>query len=782
MATAKRAAGEDPSTLQGNEGPAAYPAEGARDIDYARYARAFWDEQTDALRPLHNTWQQNLLFLVGRHWWKLNENGRFEREIAPEWAEQPVTNFCLSFFKNFLAKVTKTRPAWIVVPASTEPSDMQAAQLGDEVLQAKFTELKVGKRWRRACAWTIATGNAYLLPFYSRDTGRVKELVVDVEAPIYGEGGEPTGETEILPCPCDETGEPMLDERGRPRTDAKPHAVDEGDVDFRVLSPFAVRVNADAEGDEEVRCFVVGEPTLMREIERRWPHAKGLVKAEDTEQIEYANQALSGMLSSGGNSYHASPRDQRDLDLPKALVLYYYERPSPEYPKGRHWVSAGDVRLTEPGPLPDGFLPLIHLTDVIVPGRYHAMSTLEAVVELNRGYNTKNAKIREHENLFLGGKWLIPRNSQIRKTDITTEPGECITYAWPYKPEMARMEPLPASVFQERDRFMLDFENISGIRQASTGGAPPGVTAGVAIAQLQEADDTDLSPFLAMGEEAHAELAGRFLQMIQRNYKDERIFYAAGPTRRYMVKSFKGADLTGAIDVIPQVGSSFALGIAARQQLILELVGTPAGMELFKDPETGTLDSGKLARLIQIGGLESLYETEDIDIQEALREEEAFSELGSDAIAAMQAQMVEAQMNPLAIPGQGGVPQVAPWQNHEIHYRQHRRTLAGEEWKKWPEPAQVAFLQHFAMTVAARDAARTRMMMQTAGVDPNQVAPDAPQGAVEGGMAPMGPTDPMMAAMLAGQGLMAIPGQQAGLGIDPTEVLDEPGIPGIPVF
>lgn len=721
-------------------GPAPYPeGDGQKPEVYARYGRAFWDEQTEALRPTHNEWMQNLLFLVGRQWWRLTERGTFEPVKVPDWYEQPVTNLCLPFYKTFLAKAVRSKPAWFVVPASTGPTDMQSATLGDEVLHAKFVELKVARRWRRALAWAIVTGNSFVLPFWNTDTGKLKKLEVDVDCPVYDEEGVPTGETEVLVVPCDEEGEPHLDERGRPAKGAKPHVIDQGEADFRVLSPFQVRVNADADADEDVYSFVVGEPTTLREIARnpRWKDKAAQVVPDNVEEIEGAAQMLAGFVN-GPGSAHTAPRDRRDRDLPKALVVYYYERQSEDYPDGRYWVSAGDVLLEEPGPLPDGFLPLIHMQDVIIPGRYHGMATFSAVVELNREYNEHNAKIREHDNLFIGGKWLIPAPSGIRKSDITTEPGECIKYNWPYKPEMARIEPLPPQVYQERERVVQDFQQVSGIRQVSQGGAPSGITAGIAIAALQEADDTDLGPFLSMGEESFAELAGYMLRMVRDNYTDERIYYAAGPTRGYMVRAFRGSDLEGAVDVVPQTGSSLALGVAARQQLLLEMA--KALPELFKDPETGAFDTAKLARLLQIGGLESLYDSEDIDIQEACTEEETFSRLGEDS---------------------NEIPQVSPWQNHEVHWRQHRRTLAGGEWKQWGPEAQNAFLQHFAQTVAMRDMARMRMMGQAAGMMPGAGGEGGlPAGAEGPPMPPEAGVDPM-----------------AGEGMGP----DEPMLDGLPM-
>lgn len=710
---------KDARTVTGERGPTQYPkGDGLKPGAYARYARALWDEQDDELRALHTIWQQNLLFLAGHQWAEPNAKGVFRLPPAPSWRERPVTNLCLPFYKTFLAKATKNRPTWFVIPASGDAKDMQGAQLGDEVLQAKWTELRAAKLYREACGWTIATGNCWLLPYWNTRTGKLRKLEVEVECPVYdergeavvrwnGETGEPEPVVEVLMVPCDENGEPQLEENGWPKRGAKPHHVDQGEVGFRVLSPFRVRMDPDATRDEDAAWFVVGEPMSLRKIERLWPEKSGLVKAEGVEEAEFGENVFGWAETAGIHDSMPHPRDTRSRDLPKALVLYYYERPCEDYPEGRYWVSANGVTLEGPGPLPDEIFPLIHMVDVQVPGQLYGMATMTATVELNRAFNEKTAKIQEHENLFLNPKLLIPSESGIHKGQFTTQPGEAIKFRWPYEPKYMRLEALPRQVYAERDRIEADFEKVSGIRRISQGGVPAGVSAGIAIAQLQEADDTDLGPFLAMGEETIAELAGYLLQLIKKNYTDERIYYAAGPGRRYMVKSFRGSDLEGAVDVIPQTGSSLVLTQAARQQLLLDVVKTIPDM--FRDPETGQIDSAAIARLLPFGGIESLHENEDVDLQEALREEEAFSLMGEDT-------------------DDMELPRPMPWQNARVHLRQHRRTLVTGEWKDWPDAAQQAFLQHYAETVAA-DAAG-KMQQQTglpmdpaAGVMPGEPMP-----------------------------------------------------------
>jgi hypothetical protein len=686
-----------------------YPKGNGRSVEseqtYAGYTRALWDEQNDALRPLHTIWMQNLLFLASKQWF---EQTSFRPEAVASWRERPVTNLCMPFFKTFLAKVTKVRPAWSVIPDSSDPDDIHSAQLAQQVLEAKWAELKLGRSLRRAIGWTIATGNGYLLPYWNTSTGRMRKLEVEMEVPIYeevdGEKIQLGVGREVVPC--DENGDPKLDpETGAVKRGAKPHVVDMGEIGVRVLSPFQVRVNPEAEDDSDVSWYIVGEVRTLREIQQSWPEVferdtSPTVSAEDVGALSDYERAFSGVMSAG-DTRTSSPRDTRDEELPKALVLFYFERPCADYPDGRYWVCTKDVLLEEPGPLPEGVWPgIVHLKDIDVPGRYHAASTLENVVELNREYNELNGHIKEHHNLFIRGKWLVPRGSGIRRGSITTQPGEVIEHNPGFEPKQADLKPLPGAVYGERQRIMEDYQLVSGVHRVSMGAPPPGVTAGVAFLQLQEADDTDLGPFLAMLEESVAELTQYVLQIVQARYDEERLVYVAGPGRQYQVRAFTGADLKGAIAVVPVVESSFPWSKTAKQSMMLTLAQQMPS--LFENPETGAFDRAAFARMLPVGGLDQFAASEDIDVQEALNEEDLFAHANDYG---------------------GQYPEVAWWQNHEIHYNQHVRILKAGAHLKWGEEAQARFMEHVQQTMEARDQKRAQANIEAGGTPPGPQAP-----------------------------------------------------------
>jgi hypothetical protein len=697
----------------------AYPGEKADAEDYALYTRRLWDDQDDALRPLHDIWTQNLLFLSGRQWWEQLPTGEWRPQNVPEWREQPVSNISLAYFKTFLAKTTKTRPAWQTVPASSDPEDVQAASLADQVLESIWMKLRLSRQLRRAVAWTISTGNAFMLPYWNTETGKMTALTEEIEVPVYDEmTGEEVGK-EMVQCPCDEKGEPYKTPDGRPDLTKEPAMLDEGEVGVKVYSPFQVRVNPTAECEEDVTWAIIAEVIPVDELKERYPDKADLIRDDDIGNLADYDRMISAIAGGADTMLSVSSDRARSDDMPRALVLHYHEKPSRAFPDGRFWVICNnDVLLEDPQELPDGIWPaFVHLTDLLVPGRYYAMATLEAIIGLNREYNEINAQVKEHHNLMARGKWVVERGTGIKKGMISTQPGEVLQVNTGFLNGVKQLDVrgLPEPVYRERDRILADWEMVSGIHKASMGSPPPGVTAGVAFLQLQEADDTDLGPFLGMLEESVAQLAGAILQLVKNRYTDDRLIYVAGPNRRYQVKSFRAADIESCVDVIPIAESSMSWSKAARQNMLMEMAKLLP--QVFTDADTGMFDTAKFTSLLPLGGLESLAMNDDLDVQEAMREEEMFEAYGTIS---------------------NELPMVEFWQNHAIHSRTHKRTLKSAKFREWSPEAQEAFKLH----VQEHDGALMAAMMPP--VDPNAPPGQPPAGGAPapGNLASAGPAGP----------------------------------------
>src|SRR5690606_34285051 len=179
----------------------------------------------------------------------------------------------------------------------------------DLVLQAKWLELRLSRTLRQAVAWTIATGNAFLYPYWNSDTGKLEPLYIEREIPKYDENGMMIG-TELALVPADENGDPILTADGTYDLNAEPALVDRGDVGVRVYSPFQVRVNADAETDEDVTVVMIAEAVTLRELYDTHPELAGEIIAEDTSELEDYDRLFMA-ITGGADTHITSGADTR---------------------------------------------------------------------------------------------------------------------------------------------------------------------------------------------------------------------------------------------------------------------------------------------------------------------------------------------------------------------------------------------------------------------------------------------------------------------------------------
>lgn len=766
-----------------------YPEEGAEPAEYVQWTDERWDSQDDAMQPYETVWQNNLDFLAGRFNRVKDAKGRWMEVKTAKWKKAADTNLILPYFRTFLAKTTRNRPNVQCLPASADLQDTQAAQLGEEVIEGKWMELRLSRMYRRAVAWVIATGNAFVMPYWNTDTGRFRELTVDVEVPVLDPNGLPqmqprvgedgvaaydpeTGEpemeevTEWKTCPCDEDGEPYTKEDGSYDFDKEPAILDQGDIGVKVFSPFHVRATPTATCAEEVEDFIAAEIRSLDQAKKLYPEFAEELAAQDVGVLDDVENTLAHAM--GTEEIDVPVGDTRAKDLPKVRILHYFERRSRRYPKGRYWVVAGGQLVVQPQELPDDWWPAFtHLKDVEFPGRWLGEATLSQIVPLNREYNERNQGIRQYEEQFIKGKWLVDRASGIQRGHITTQGGEVIVT----NPgqlngiKQVDFQPLPAQVLNERDKVEQRLQVVSGIHDVSMGKAPPGVNAGVALLQLQEADDSDFGPFMAELEESIAEVCHGMLVIIKNRYSEERLVYVVGPNRRYLPRAFKGADLQGITDVVPVAESSLALSKSARINVFLELIAKVP--QLVQD-ENGMLDSRKFGRMFSVAGLDVVTGEQDIDVEEANREHADFQDMERG---------IEVEF-----------PEVNEFQNHKVHLDEHLHFIKSAEFRKLSPEIREMMKEH------------TRQHMQILNppmppVDPATGQPlppgSVPPGAPAPGGPPMGPPpagppmdpammqppmDPAMMAPPMDPSMMAPPMDPAMMGAAPPPELAAEGM------
>jgi hypothetical protein len=422
------------------------------------------------------------------------------------------------------------------------------------------------------------------------------------------------------------------------------------------------------------------------------------------------------------------------------LCLEVWAKPGAlqKFPHGALITIIGNqiVQANEGWPYEHGEYPFSKF-DHIPTGRFYGDSVVTDLISLQREYNRTRGQIIEAKNRMAKPQLIAPMGS-VDPSKITTEPGQTILYRQGFAPpQPLQLQNLPSYVLQELDRIQSDMDDISGQHEVSKGNVPPGVTAATAISYLQEQDDTKLSHTIESVEEGLEKIAAHTLSHVVQYWDVPRMVKVVGTDGAFDTLMLKNSDLRGNTDIRMEAGSALPTSKAAKQAFIMDLM------------KMGFIDPAKGLEVMEIGGVQKLYEQIQVDIRQAQREN-----LKMRAITPEMLQQHFMQ-NPVAPPVQdptgdptapADIPVEPPpmipvntWDAHDIHIETHNKFRKSQAFETLPEHTKAIFEEH---VQNHKMAAQTDMMggmpfdpntPEMSGdpnfqFDPSQVPPGTPVG------------------------------------------------------
>lgn len=632
-------------------------------------------------------WYLNLAFFFGKQnvsVMRAQTNGlgtgaatRLYVPPAPYYRVRPVINRIRPTIRHELSQLTNNKPSASITPSSSEDKDLFAAQAGEQVWENLYLDNKLKFVFRRSVWWSLVCGTGFIKTWWDPTCG-------------------PT---------ADETGQP------------------EGAIKYCAETPFHVLCPDLREEEIEEQPFVIhAQQKSVEWVKMHWKTAL------DGSPID-PNQGQSQEILE--DSYLNLTGTQTLNKQHQVLVLEVWVKPGghPLFPNGAMYTIVGDkiVQGQENLPYSHGKYPFAKI-DHIPGGKFYATSSVEDLIPLQKEYNRTRGQIIEAKNRMAKPQLLAARGS-VDPSKMTTEPGQVIEYTPGFdKPTPLPLVALPSYVIQELDRLLVDWNDISGQHDVSKGQAPPGVTAATAISYLQERDESKLSPTFDSLEEAIEKVARCSLVYVHDYWTTERMVKVTGPDGSFDVMAFKGSDLGDNLDIRVEGGSSLPTSKAAKQALITDW------MKLgFITPEKGM-------EVMDVGGMNKIYEEIQIDRKQAQRENLRMSQVDDTTMqqwdaqsqqSAMQAMMTGTQPppTPLIVP-------VNTWDNHKVHVESHNNYRKSQSFDNLPHVAKQLFEQHVNQHIQAMGIEAYTMNPSIASGLPPLPQPGQDPGASAGGGQP----------------------------------------------
>jgi hypothetical protein len=605
-----------------------------------------------------------------------NTTTRFWVPPAPYWRARPVINRIRPTIRTELAQLTNNKPNASIVPASAEDRDMYAAMAGEQVWENLYTEKKLKRVIRSTMLWTLLCGNGFLKTYWDPMGGPVEQMV------------NPEGQVAAVPS---------------------------GDVKFDHITPFHLFV-----------------PDLLEEELENQPYLfHATVRSEDYIKMHF-QQSLDGKQVNPNSTESREILEESFLNLigtqsldkqHNVVVLEIWIKPGsvPQFPQGAFITMAGDqiVQGFQGWPYKHGKFPFAKF-DHIPGGKFYSNSVIEDLIPLQKEYNRTRGQIIEAKNRMAKPQLRAPRGS-VDASKITTEPGQVIEYTPGFDPpEPLPLQALPAYVIQEIDRILLDWNDISGQHEVTHGQIPPGVTAATAISYLQERDESKLSPTFDSLEEGIEKTAQMALSLVNQYWDTERIIKVTGTEGSFDSMALKGSDLDNNLDIRIEAGSALPVSKAAKQALIMDLM------------KMGFIDPQKGLEVMDMGGINKLYEQIQVDQRQAQRENLRMSKVEAQMLE--QYNMQNAQMlqsDPTAFDGMNP-PLIVPvntWDNHKLHIMHHNNYRKSQAFEVLGPEVKALFEAHVQMHIAA-------LGIETMSMDPRQAAGLPPDPMMEGDQPP----------------------------------------------
>jgi hypothetical protein len=275
------------------------------------------------------------------------------------------------------------------------------------------------------------------------------------------------------------------------------------------------------------------------------------------------------------------------------------------------------------------------------------------------------SQLIENKDYMANPMWRVATQHKIQGK-IKNVAGGIVRYR--HVPNIPPPEPVPGLQMPSQVENLLvglreQILDISGQSEVARGRVPSGVRSGVAVAYLQEEDDTKIAPTVENMEEAIAMMGSLTLERFSQFYHVERILRFYRRDGVFDVRKFKGADLKNNTDVICQAGSAMPRSKAAKQQFVLELLS----LGIKNDPKWAE-------EALELG--EGEPDDNDKAIAQANRENNMMLHgvwKGQTARDAQDPENEEGFQKLVA-----AVP-VKAWHNHQLHIQRHTSVMMDEE-------------------------------------------------------------------------------------------------------
>ena len=409
-----------------------------------------------------------------------------------------------------------------------------------------------------------------------------------------------------------------------------------GDLCVGFVSNFEMRVDPTATRLDQARWLARVHYLSVSEIMQRW----GKTVSADMQG------SRPGLMA--GIDWLLNPQKTMAQDI--ARVLEFWQKPTPDYPKGFYAVASSSEMLYYNKELPDGEFPFEYGEFDPDCDNFYGSTPLSAARRPQAELNAALSMLSDGRARGGHGAWLQPRGCAMDTP--TGRPMEVLGYNDNSgKPDFIEPRPVAPQVIEILSIFDSMIGRTTGVTDSDD------TTSGRDRLYAAEQDNTKLGPALRSLHAFLKRVAAKMLRTWQRNATFDMTYAVSDPNQQSDVRTFSAKKIRFR-DVDMSIDSALPLNRQARREQIIQYM------------QVGLIDQAQAKRMLEFGDTGDVVGTANLDRERARNE------------------------NTLLYVGPVAVRQ---WEDHAIHLEEHlsemKQARAYEQFDQNANIAQV-FDQH----------------------------------------------------------------------------------------
>ena len=521
-------------------------------------------------RPIEKQWLINLNYLSGNQYCEIAANGEVEEtEKYYFWQTRNAYNHIAPVVDSRIARLTRSCPIMTVRAQGEEEADLKTAKLTDALLKSAYSRTNMAEVIAKATKWSEVCGTSFYSVYWDSEAGKY------------------LGEVD---------GEPIY----------------EGDVKVEAISPFEIFPDSlCSESIDDCQSVIRARAVRVCDIEK-------------TYGVSLEGKDI-GVFSLNGKNFFSE--SEENLLHGAVVVIEKYEKPTSEFPNGKHIVVA-ENQLLHYGELPyvngnEGrkVIPFIQQNSIDKAGSFFATSIIERIIPVQRAYNAVKNRKQEFLNRLTMGVMTVEDGS-VDVDDLAEEglsPGKIVVYRQGSNPpSMIGTGNIPNDLIYEEERLTNEFILISGVSEFSrTSQVAANVSSGVALQILTEQEDARLASTGENLKRAVKGVAKQMIRLFKQFANQTRLLRVAGETGKVELYYFNSSDLSSdEVEFESENGLSYTP--AQKKNAVYELI--TAGILNDEDGKMNKRTKAKVLEILGFGSIDNAFDVENLHVGKAEEE------------------------------------------------------------------------------------------------------------------------------------------------------------------